>query len=574
MGNQVREGKRLMRIIQQAWRMLSRSFMTPTSNKKLVAYTPMFHARMFGETSKFRDRMFQPVRSSLTTHPTTPSPSSGEILFLDGNPSIDRPLFVQFCANDPNELLDSAKYVTPFCDAVDLNLGCPQGIAKKGKYGAFLQEDQDLIFQLINKLHTELDIPVTAKIRILETREKTLAYAQNVLKAGASILTVHGRQREQKGHKTGLADWSVIRFLRENLPKETVLFANGNILKREDIDACLEATGADGVMSAEGNLYDPAIFAEAPAVGEEGREYWRGNDGKGGWRMDAVLRRYMDIIHKYVVETPIDKLPVRKPLYLPSDPELPTLRVTEAEQEEEGPPKKKQRRSNNNGAKERTTSPNLTAMQAHLFHLLRALVGKQTHVRDALAKCRSGDIDAFEGVLNLVEVACAKGIKEYHDSDGKSWEEEMERDEKAKKEKEEADAKAVRREDVKGNSGGGVKKTVEVGKVLPPLSQELDESSVETVRACKRPWWVVQPHVRPLPMEALAKGSLTLSKKERERVRMEGRDAVTASTATTTTPTVEDVKSGDWIPNGHVEVKKIGDGKEEVEIPKDGLVCG
>jgi tRNA-dihydrouridine synthase 1 len=489
---------------------------------------------MFTETTKFRDAHFQPLRTSLTTQSSPNTTYSPSDLYLDGNPRIDRPLFTQFCANNPTELLNAAKYVAPFCDAIDLNLGCPQGIARKGHYGAFLQEDQSLIYSLINKLHTELSIPVTAKIRILDTKEKTLEYAQNVLKAGASILTVHGRTREMKGHKTGLADWSVIRYLRENLPAETVLFANGNILRKEDITRCLKETGVDGVMSAEGNLYDPAIFADPPKVGEEGREYWRGRDGKGGWRMDAVFRRYMDILYKYVLEVPP---PARKLLYLPSDQEvIQEEKIEEKEDEDEdGPPKKKQKREKRG---EKVTNPNLTAMQPHLFHLLRPLVSKHHNVRDALARCRSGDIAAFENVLQLVEIAIKSGLKEYEETEGKSWEEELERDErlKAAKEVEEKEGEAV----------------------------EMDESSVETVRACKRPWWVVQPYVRPLPKEALAKGSLTLSKKEK---------AALEKGAEATKVGKQEVKEE---PNGHTETEVVGEGerKEEIEIPKEGLVYG
>ena len=60
----------------------------------------------------------------------------------------DRPLIVQFCGNDPQQILLSAKVLEPYCDAVDINLGCPQDIAKRGKYGAFLQNDWDLIYDI------------------------------------------------------------------------------------------------------------------------------------------------------------------------------------------------------------------------------------------------------------------------------------------------------------------------------------------------------------------------------------------------------------------------------------------
>ncbi|SLM41357.1 fmn-linked oxidoreductase [Lasallia pustulata] len=501
-----------------AWRVLTRSYMTPERSQDLLAYTPMLHSRMFVETPKFRDNHFQPIRSGLASLPTITDSSASDI-YLDGNPTIDRPLLVQFCSNSPNNLLEAAKYVQPFCDAVDLNLGCPQGIARKGHYGAFLQEDWDLVYKLVNTLHKNLDVPVTAKMRILETKEKTLEYANTIVSAGASILTVHGRHRDQKSHNTGLADWSVIRYLRENLPPDTVLFANGNILRHEDIARCLEATGADGVMSAEGNLCDPTIFAGPPAVGTEGREYWRGRDGRGGYRMDAVFRRYMDILYTYVLEEP---LPARQPLFLPSDNASNNVDLSNGQEETDGqPPAKKQKRENSS-KQTKTTSPNLLSMQAHLFHLLRPLVSKHHDVRDALARSRAGDVAAFENVLHLVEKAVKDGLLDYENHPEKYEETAVVPDEQKKEE---------------------------------GLS---DESSLATVRACKRPWWVCQPYVRPLPREALEKGSLTLSKKEKKRLEEEQ----------------QLVRKASLKPEGKVDTEKTESSQELVGIPKDGLVCG
>ena len=143
----------------------------------------------------------------------------------EGDPTIDRPLIVQFCANDPDQLLTSAKVVEKHCDAIDLNLGCPQEIAKKGHYGSFLQDDWGLIYKLselflffrrrnqsidmsssVNILHVNLSIPVTAKFRVFPTVEKTVEYAKMLERAGAQIITCHGRIREQRGQNTVCGD--------------------------------------------------------------------------------------------------------------------------------------------------------------------------------------------------------------------------------------------------------------------------------------------------------------------------------------------------------------------------------
>jgi tRNA-dihydrouridine synthase 1 len=459
--------------------------MPAESGTALLAYTPMFHSRLFTEQAHFRDEHFQPVKLKNTTD----AEIKEEVPWLDGNLDHDRPLFVQFCANDPDVLLEAAQYVAPYCDAVDLNLGCPQGIAKRGNYGAFLQEDPDLIYRIINRLYQELPIPVTAKMRILDTKEETLDYAKMILSAGASIITIHGRQRHQKGHYAGLADWSVIRYLRDNLPPDTVLFANGNILQYEDIQRCLDATGVDGVMSAEGNLHNPAIFAPPPAVGDNVREYWQGKDGRGGWRVDGVMRRYLDIIYRHVLD---QEPPTRKPLFILSDPPDEYVEPSVAneasadqreKQDDETPKQKKRRERSQNRVKKGgpgNRGPNFHPMQAHMFALLRPLVSIHTQIRDDLARCRGGDMASFEGVLRMVETVTKDALIEYDKSSEPTAPEEV-----------------------------------------SSLQQEVyddPENSEGARKRCERPWWICQPHIRPLPKEAIEKGVMIISKKEREKL--------------------------------------------------------
>jgi len=145
------------------------------------------------------------------------------------------------------------------CDAVDINLGCPQGIARKGHYGSFLLGEPELIGRMVEKLAKNLKVPVTCKIRILPKEEDTMHLVRTIVNAGCSLLTVHGRTKEQNKQKVGKCDWDMIRKIKQSV--DIPVFANGGIYNYEDAMKCLEYTGVDGVMSSESLLENPALFS-------------------------------------------------------------------------------------------------------------------------------------------------------------------------------------------------------------------------------------------------------------------------------------------------------------------------
>lgn len=77
------------------------------------------------------------------------------------------------------------------CLAVDLNLGCPQGIARKGKYGSYLLPNYDLVEQIAKAMGSpEVKVPFTVKIRLLPSLEDTIRLCKMLEREGAQMITV------------------------------------------------------------------------------------------------------------------------------------------------------------------------------------------------------------------------------------------------------------------------------------------------------------------------------------------------------------------------------------------------
>jgi tRNA-dihydrouridine synthase 1 len=122
-------------------------------------------------------------------------------------------------------------------------------------------DDLPRVETLVRRLATDLSIPVTVKIRKFPNDlPKTIAYAAMLERAGAWLVAVHGRTRDQKRASEVRADWDAIKAVKAAL--RVPVLANGNIRTLADVGLCMEYTGADGVMSAESLLADPALFAD------------------------------------------------------------------------------------------------------------------------------------------------------------------------------------------------------------------------------------------------------------------------------------------------------------------------
>jgi tRNA-dihydrouridine synthase 1 len=202
----------------------------------------MIHCKCFQEKEVYRTKFFDLVK---------------------GTPPQDRPLIAQLCGSDLQLVLKTAKQLEPFVDGIDLNCGCPQSIAKRGNYGAFLLEQPHVLLPLVQSLVTAVHLPISVKVRILPTGiHDSLQLYQQLVHAGISLLSIHGRNRWQKGPLTGQADWSIIQKAVKAFPTIPIL-ANGSMSNLQEIRACLEYTKCDGVMCSEALLEYPPIYLES-----------------------------------------------------------------------------------------------------------------------------------------------------------------------------------------------------------------------------------------------------------------------------------------------------------------------
>ena len=110
-----------------------------------------------------------------------------------------KPIAYQIFGSDPEIMGYSAKLISDNADIIDINMGCPAPKVVKNGDGSKLLLSPDLVYEIVKKVVENTSKPVTVKMRKGWNKENANAdyIAKIIEKAGASLITIHGRTREE-----------------------------------------------------------------------------------------------------------------------------------------------------------------------------------------------------------------------------------------------------------------------------------------------------------------------------------------------------------------------------------------
>lgn len=175
----------------------------------------------------------------------------------------EKPVSCQMFGNEPEIMAYVAeKYFNTNEDIriIDVNMGCPAPKIVKNGEGSALMKDPKLAHSIISSIKKVATKPVTVKFRtgFDSNNVNAVEFAKMMEDAGADLVAVHGRTREQMYE--GKADWDIIRQVKEavNIP----VIGNGDVFSPEDALALKQQTNCDGIMIARGSLGNPWIFKQ------------------------------------------------------------------------------------------------------------------------------------------------------------------------------------------------------------------------------------------------------------------------------------------------------------------------
>lgn len=166
---------------------------------------------------------------------------------------------VQIFGSDPDIMGEVVREKLKKFSVIDINMGCPVAKIVKNGEGSALLKTPELARKIVEAVKKNSGgRPVTVKMRTgFYDGGKAAEFAEVLEAAGADMITVHGRTREQ--FFSGETDYDAIAEVKNAV--DIPVCGNGGVTDGESYSRMKE-TGVDYVMIGRGSVGRPWIFAE------------------------------------------------------------------------------------------------------------------------------------------------------------------------------------------------------------------------------------------------------------------------------------------------------------------------
>ena len=201
---------------------------------------------------------------------TTPAILQGDTSRYISFNKEEHPVVLQLGGSDANDLAKSCQIAQQYgYDAVNLNVGCPSDRVQKGRFGACLMNEPDLVVKCVTAMQKAVDIPITVKCRIgvddNDSYENFQSFNRQVADAGIKTIIVHARKAWLKGlspkqnRSVPPLNYDFVYKIKQQLP-EIEFILNGGIETIQQVQIHLEYI--DGVMLGRSIWNSPWLLCE------------------------------------------------------------------------------------------------------------------------------------------------------------------------------------------------------------------------------------------------------------------------------------------------------------------------
>ena len=182
----------------------------------------------------------------------------------------EHPVGIQLGGSDINDLVECSKMSEQRgYDEINLNVGCPSDRVQKGKFGACLMLEPNLVGDCLKNMQDAVNIPVSIKCRLGIDENISYEFLYNfisiVKESGINIFIIHARN----GILNGLSPrqnrnipplkYDYVYKLKEDFP-ELEIIINGGIKSLEESKTHLKKV--DGVMIGRAAYDNPFMLKD------------------------------------------------------------------------------------------------------------------------------------------------------------------------------------------------------------------------------------------------------------------------------------------------------------------------